>query len=178
MQLQLLFSVTVWVRRIKYFLSSWLIKKNDIWPFREGPFFMLGLPIQKMELEKIVVKGTEYLSPNKFYGHTKHSSNAKYTSVYILWILYCRSDSLIIHKFRLVFSLHFNIIWDICPINWQLIINNSSMWYAKFIDQFKFVILWLLLFLSQILENIITYRHRFTVKTLWICRKEGFIMRR
>lgn len=42
MQLQLLFSVTVWVRRIKYFLSSWLIKKNDIWPFREGPFFFVG----------------------------------------------------------------------------------------------------------------------------------------
>lgn len=60
---------------------------------------MLGLPIQKMELEKIVVKGTEYLSPNKFYGHTKHSSNAKYTCVFILWILYCRSDSPIIHKF-------------------------------------------------------------------------------
>lgn len=59
-------------------------KKNDIWPFREGPFFLLGLPIQKMELEKIVVKGTEYLSPNKFYGHTKHSSNAKYTCVFIL----------------------------------------------------------------------------------------------
>lgn len=59
-------------------------KKNDIWPFREGPFFLLGLPIQKMELEKIVVKRTEYLSPNKFYGHTKHSSNAKYTCVYIL----------------------------------------------------------------------------------------------
>lgn len=74
-------------------------KKNDIWPFREGPFFLLGLPIQKMELEKIVVKGTEYVSPNKFYGHTKHSSNAKYTCVFILWILYCRSDSLIIHKF-------------------------------------------------------------------------------
>lgn len=59
-------------------------KKNDIWPFREGPFFLLGLPIQKMELEKIVVKGTEYLSPNKFCGHTKHSSNAKYTCVFIL----------------------------------------------------------------------------------------------
>lgn len=33
---------------------------------------------------EIVVKGTKYLSPNKFYGHTKHSSNAKYTRVYIL----------------------------------------------------------------------------------------------
>lgn len=68
----------------KIFSQELINKKNDIWPFREGPFFLLGLPIQKMELEKIVVKGTEYLSPNKFYGHTKHSSNAKYTCVFIL----------------------------------------------------------------------------------------------
>lgn len=46
--------------------------------------FFVGLANTKMELEKIVVKGTKYLSPNKFYGHTKHSSNAKYTCVYIL----------------------------------------------------------------------------------------------
>lgn len=71
----------------KIFSQQLINKKKDIWPFREGPFFLLGLPIQKMELEKIVVKGTEYLSPNKFYGHTKHSSNAKYTCLYSLNIL-------------------------------------------------------------------------------------------
>lgn len=80
--------------------SQQLINKNKWYLAIQGrTIFLLGLPIQKMELEKIVVKGTEYLSPNKFYGHTKHSSNAKYTCVFILWILYCRSDSLIIHKF-------------------------------------------------------------------------------
>lgn len=83
----------------KIFSQQLINKKKWYLAIQGRTIFLLGLPIQKMELEKIVVKGTEYLSPNKFYGHTKHSSNAKYTCVFILWILYCRSDSLIIHKF-------------------------------------------------------------------------------
>lgn len=68
--------------------SQQLINKKKKWylAIQGRTIFFVGLANTKMELEKIVVKGTKYLSPNKFYGHTKHSSNAKYTCVYILWI--------------------------------------------------------------------------------------------
>lgn len=69
----------------KIFSQQLINKKKMIFGHSgKDHFFLLGLPIQKMELEKIVVKGTKYLSPNKFYRHTKHSSNAKYTCVFIL----------------------------------------------------------------------------------------------